>query len=244
MRIPRLLTILGPASVLYVLAARASSSTSASPEWLVAVFALAFSLTPAAVLGARPGRRVSALTLMGVCLAIAMASARTSSPFLDRTHDAAWLVAALLMLDLALPRTARPLVRYAALGGFAVASLAAAALSRADLLPPHTFGVVVVAGILAIGALHQVVLVGRGHTVELFQQLRIGVPSLVQFLLFAQRLQVSRSCGSGMRFKDCRRTFQSVGGPTQRWSVILAERDPNLAEHVGDLLQEQLSQFA
>jgi DNA-binding NtrC family response regulator len=165
-RIPRLLTILGPVSVLYVLAARASSNTSSSPEWLVAMFALAFSLTPIAVLGARPSRRVSALAWMGVSLAIAMASARTASPFLDRTHDAAWLVAAVLMLDLALPRPTRMLARYGALGGFAFASLTAAALSGNGLLPEHTFGVVVVAGILAIGALHQVVLVERGHNVE------------------------------------------------------------------------------
>ncbi len=167
MRIPRLLTILGPASVLYVLAARASSNTAMSPEWLVAVLSLALSLTPLAMLGARPSPRgASRLALMGVSLAIAIASARTASPLLDRTHDIAWLTVVLMMVDLALPRDTRPLVRYGVLGGFALAALLGAALAREGLLPVSTFGVVVVAGILATGALHQVVLVGRGHVVE------------------------------------------------------------------------------
>ena len=167
MRIPRLLTILGPASVLYVLAARASSNTAASPEWLVALLSLALSLTPLAVLGARPSRRgASRLALMGVSLAVAIASARTASPLLDRAHGLAWLVAALVMFDLALSRETRPLVRSGVLGGFASAALLGAALAQEGLLPASTFGVVVVGGILAIGALHQIVLVGRGHVVE------------------------------------------------------------------------------
>ena len=75
MSLPRLLTILGPASVLYVLAARASSSTTSSPEWLVASVSLAFSLTPLAVAGARPSRHgASRLAIMGVSLALALAS--------------------------------------------------------------------------------------------------------------------------------------------------------------------------
>ena len=167
MRIPRLLTILGPASVLYVLAARASSNTASSPEWLVALLSLALSLTPLAVLGARPGGRgASRLALMGVSLAVAIASARTASPFLDRTHELAWLVVALAMLDLVLPRGTRPVVRAGLLGGVASAALAGAALARDGLLPESTFGVVVVASLLGTGALHQIVLVGRGHVVE------------------------------------------------------------------------------
>ncbi len=106
------------------------------------------------------------MALMGVSLAVAIASARTASPLLDRTHDIAWLIVALVMLDLALPRRIRPLVRYGVLGGFASAALMGAALAREGLLAPATFGVVVVAGILATGALHQIVLVGRGHVVE------------------------------------------------------------------------------
>ena len=149
-----------------MLAARASASASSSPEWLVAAAALAFSLTPLALLGARPSRRVSALAFMGVSLAIAIASARTASPSLDTAHDLAWLLAAALMLHLALPRSTRELARYGALGGFLLACAAAAVLARAGLLPEHAFAVVVVACLLAIGALHQVVLVGRGHTIE------------------------------------------------------------------------------
>ncbi len=103
---------------------------------------------------------------MGVSFAVALASARTASPLLDGTHDLAWLVAVLLMLDLAIPRQSSPLVRYGAVGGLASASIVAAALASSGLLPEHTFGVVVVAGLLGIGALHQVVLVGRGHAVE------------------------------------------------------------------------------
>jgi DNA-binding NtrC family response regulator len=166
-RIPRLLIILGPASVLYVLAARASSNTAGSPEWLVALLSLALSLTPLAVLGAGPNKRgASRLALTGVSLALAMASARTTSPLLVRTHDLAWLVAALVMLDLALPRETRSVIRYGVLGGFASAAVLGGRLALEGLAPAATFGVVVVASILATGALHQIVLVGRGHVVE------------------------------------------------------------------------------
>jgi len=166
-RIPRLLTILGPASVLYVLAARAASNTAASPDWLVVSLSLAFSLTPLAVLGSRSSRRgASRLAFMGVSLAIAIASARTTSPLLDLTHDIAWLLAALTMLDLVVPRETGSLIRYGALGAFASAAFVGAGLARQGLLPEMTFAVVVVLGILATGALHQIVLVGRGHVVE------------------------------------------------------------------------------
>ncbi len=133
----------------------------------MALLSLVLSLTPLAVLGARPSRRgASRLALMGVSLAVAIASARTASPLLDRTHDIAWLIVALVMVDLALPRETRPLVRYGVLGGFASAALLGAVLAREGLLPVSTFGVVVVVGMLATGALHQVVLAGRGHVVE------------------------------------------------------------------------------
>ena len=133
----------------------------------MALVSLALSLTPLALLGARPGRRgASSLAFMGVSLAIAMASARTASPLLDHTHDIAWLVVALVMLDLVLPRETRPVVRYGVLGGFAAAAFVGAALARQGLLPESTFAVVVVAGFLVTGALHQIVLVGRGHIVE------------------------------------------------------------------------------
>jgi len=133
----------------------------------VALLSLVLALTPLAVLGASPARRgASRLALMGVSLAVAVASARTASPFLDHAHDFAWLVVALLMFDLALPRDSRTLVRYGALGAFASAALLGAALAEQGLLPAPTFGVVVVGGILGTGALHQIVLVGRGHVVE------------------------------------------------------------------------------
>jgi hypothetical protein len=103
---------------------------------------------------------------MGVGLAIATASAGTASHLLDRTHDIAWLVVALVMLDLVLPRETGRLVRSGALGGFASAALLGAAFTQEGLLPVSTFGVVVVGGMLAIGALHQILLVGRGHAVE------------------------------------------------------------------------------
>ena len=166
MRITRLLTILGPAAVLYVLAARAASEIGPSPEWLVVVVALGFSLSPLLLIGARPSSRVSALAFMGVSLAISTASARTGSQALDVTHDIAWLVTALLMLSLALPSSTSKLVRYGAILGYALAAATASILADAGLLPVHTFGVVVVVGLLAIAALHQIVLVGRGHTVE------------------------------------------------------------------------------
>ncbi len=103
---------------------------------------------------------------MGVSLAIALASARTVSSVLDRTHDIAWLIVALVMLDLALPLDTRKLVRAGALTGLALLAFLGAGLAQQGLLPAPTFGVVVVTGILATGALHQIVLVGRGHVVE------------------------------------------------------------------------------
>lgn len=166
MRIPRLLTIVGPAAVLYTLAARASSETSASPEWLVALLALAFSLSPLAVVGSSAARRASALGLMGVSLAVAIASSQAGSRGLERAHDMAWLVAALAMLDLALPRSVRSGTRAFALSGFAVAAVAAGVLADEGVLPGVSFAIVVVAGILGVGAVHQLVLTSRGHTVE------------------------------------------------------------------------------
>jgi DNA-binding NtrC family response regulator len=132
----------------------------------VAAVSLGLALAPIGVLGARPGRRISVLALMGVSLAVALASARTVSPYLGRTHDLAWLVAALATLDLVLPRRTPSFSRALALGGFALAALLAWALSSAGLLPEAAFGVVVVVGLFCIGALHQVLLVGRGHALE------------------------------------------------------------------------------
>jgi DNA-binding NtrC family response regulator len=158
---------LGPASVLYVLAARASLNTATSPDWLLVVLSLALSLTPLAVLGSwSSSRGASRLAWMGVSLAIAIASARSASPILGLTHDIAWLLVALTMLDLVVPRETDSLVRYGALGAFVSAALVGAALSRQGLLPEMAFALVVVLGILATGALHQIVLVGRGHVVE------------------------------------------------------------------------------
>lgn len=167
MRIPRLLTILGPAAVLYVLAARASSNSAPSPEWLVAALSLVLSLTPLAVLRAKQRERgASRLALMGVSLAVATASARSGSASLEYTHAIAWLLASLVMLDLALPGQTRSVSRVAVIGGFASAAFVGAALARNGLLPAPTFGVVVVFAILATGALHQILLVGKGHGVE------------------------------------------------------------------------------
>ncbi len=167
MRIPRLLTILGPASVLYVLAARASSDIAASPDWLVVFLSLVFSLTPLALLWSWSSRRgASRLAFLGVSLAVAIASSRTASPLLELTHDIAWLLAALTMIDLVVPRETSSLVRYGALGALASAAFVGAGLAREGLLPEMTFAVVVVLAVLATGALHQIVLVGRGHVVE------------------------------------------------------------------------------
>ncbi len=103
---------------------------------------------------------------MGVSLAVAIASAGTSSALLERTHEIAWLLATLATVDLVLPPETRPVVRFGILGTLAFAAFAGAGLARQGLLPEMTFGVVVVVGILATGALHQIVLVDRGHVVE------------------------------------------------------------------------------
>lgn len=158
--------IAGPAAVLYTLAARASSETTASPEWQVAALALAFSLSPLAVVGSQGARRASAVALMGVSLAVAIASSQVGSAMLERVHDYAWLIAAGAMLDLALPNSVGWRMRLLALGGFAVAGVGAGALADRALLPATSLAVFVVSTMLAIGAVHQLVLSARGHTVE------------------------------------------------------------------------------
>ena len=166
MRFPRLLTILGPAAVLYVLAARASSSPSPTPEWGLALVSLSFSLTPLALLGARPSRRVTELACAGVTLAIGIASAGSSSPALAVTHDVAWLLAIGWMLNLALPRDTRPLVRTSSVLGFLLAAWGAFGLGAAGLLPPGALDVVLVMGLFTVAAIHQTALMSRGHVIE------------------------------------------------------------------------------
>jgi DNA-binding NtrC family response regulator len=165
-RIPRLLSIVGPAAVLYLLAARASSSAAQSPNWLLAAVSLGFALSPLAVVGARLTRRIAELALLGTSLAIAIASAGTSSRLLDSVHDYAWLLAVVLMLDLALPAKTTSLVRRGATVGLTLTAVVSALLSGAELLAPQTTAVVIVAGMLAIAAVHQVALKDRGHPVE------------------------------------------------------------------------------
>lgn len=167
MRIPRLLTILGPASVLYVLAARISSDIASSPPWWVIASSCVFALTPWVVVGASAiPRGASRLAVMGVSLALALASARSGSPSFERVHDIGWLLTVLVMLDLVLPGTTRPHVRSTVLAGLVSAGLGALFLVRAGIAPESTLAVLVAAGILVAGALHQVSLVGRGHTLE------------------------------------------------------------------------------
>jgi len=133
----------------------------------VAALSLALSLTPLAVLGSRSGRRgASRLAVMGVSLALAVASARTASPVLGWTHDIAWLLVAVTALDLVIPREVGSGVRYGALGALSFLAILAAILSGQGVISDLSFGVVVVMGLLAAAALHQIVLVGRGHVVE------------------------------------------------------------------------------
>ena len=103
---------------------------------------------------------------MGVGIAIAIASARSGSPAFERTHDVAWLAVSAVMLDLALPRATRSIVRHGSLAAFATAAVGAWVLADAGWLPESAFASVVVAGMLAAGALHQILLVGRGHALE------------------------------------------------------------------------------
>ena len=103
---------------------------------------------------------------MGASMAVAIASGGTSSLPLERVHDLAWLTVSVLVLDLALGANTHRLVRVGAIGGLLAAAGASALLSSESLLPPQTFGVVVVFGILAAAAIHQMVLTARGHSVE------------------------------------------------------------------------------
>jgi len=103
---------------------------------------------------------------MGVALGVAIAAANAESAIFSGTHDFAWLIVVLLMLDLALPKGTKALVRAGVATGFAAAALGSAGLAQAGFVPVTTFGVVVLAGVLATGALHQIVLVERGHLVE------------------------------------------------------------------------------
>jgi DNA-binding NtrC family response regulator len=103
---------------------------------------------------------------MGVSLGLAIASARSGSPPFERIHGLGWLVVAVVMLDLVLPRSTRPVARYAVLAGLVSAGAVAALLEREGLFPEPAFALVVTAGMLATGALHQILLAGRGHAVE------------------------------------------------------------------------------
>ncbi len=165
-RIPRLLTILGPAAVLYVLAARASLRVTPSYEGVVAVLAIALSFTPLLLLRASAMRGAARLAWMGVSLALAVATAGSPSDVLTWTHGVAWLSAAMIMLDLVLPGSLRVHIRYAILATFAAAAFSAATFAEAGLLPDATLGFVVVAGMITTGALHQIFLVERGHALE------------------------------------------------------------------------------
>jgi two-component system response regulator HydG len=158
--------ILGPAAVLYVLAARASTGAAPSPEWLVGLASLGFAFSSLATIRSQESRRTLALTIMGVSLGVAMASRATSSPRLEAAHGLAWLMVAALALGLALPGRMHTFARASALGGLVMAALLAALLARVGLLPSHAFEVVVVFGLLASAAVHQLVLTGRGHSVE------------------------------------------------------------------------------
>lgn len=167
MRIPRLLTILGPASVLYVLAARVSSDVASSPPWWLTAPSCVLSLTPLAVTGARSNPRgASRLALMGVSLALALASARSGSSGFERIHGIAWLAVAVVMLDLVLPRTLGRLARSTIFAGLMLAAVVAAKLGQTGATPDSNFAAVIVAGMIAAGALHQILLVERGHAVE------------------------------------------------------------------------------
>ncbi len=99
---------------------------------------------------------------MGIGLAIALASARTSSPALARAHEIAWLAVALLMLDLVLARGLPAPVRFGSLGVVAVSAFVAGSLVPGS----PAFSVVVVGTIMATGVLHQIRLARRNHAVE------------------------------------------------------------------------------
>lgn len=157
---------MGPAAVLYVLAARASSGNAQAADWLVGSAALVCAFLPLALRGAKASRRVSAVALMGTGIALALASGQSSELWLGRLHDLAWLVVVSIALGLALPLGVRRAMRVGALVGFVSAALLGALAASSGLVPLQTFGVVVVAGLLVTGALHQFGLTGRGHAVE------------------------------------------------------------------------------
>jgi DNA-binding NtrC family response regulator len=152
--------------VLYVLAARASSGNAQAADWLVGSAALVCAFLPLALRGAKASRRVSAVALMGTGIALALASGQSSELWLGRLHDLAWLVVVSIALGLALPVGVRRSMRVGAAGGFVSAALLGALAASSGLVPLQTFGVVVVAGLLVTGALHQFGLTGRGHAVE------------------------------------------------------------------------------
>lgn len=166
MRIPRLLIIVGPIAVLYVLAARASSDASESAGWAAAASALGCTLLPLAFAGVRSGRRVSAVALMAPLIGVALASAGTSDARFDFIHGGAWLGVSALVLGLALPTSIRRRLRLALVFAFVGTAVVSALAANADMVPSRTFGVLVVSGLLASAALHQVLLTSRGHTVE------------------------------------------------------------------------------
>lgn len=161
MRFLRLLIILGPAAVLYVLAARAPSTPSALLGWTLGLSALAFALSPLVLLRGEPARRGSGrLGFMGACLAVASASAQSAVPAMGVVHALAWLCAALTGIDLALHKDTRRAVRGAIVAGAVLLMLVLLAYRAplAELCVP-----VLIAG---IGVLHYVELDSRQRTLE------------------------------------------------------------------------------
>ncbi|MEM9726979.1 MAG: helix-turn-helix domain-containing protein [Myxococcota bacterium] len=166
MRIPRLLTIVGPSAALYVLAARASLGVATDDEWIFALGAMAFAASPIMLLVAPPPRAAVSLAWIGVSFGVAIAAAASRSPVLALTHGAAWLAAASAVLGLATPRGLRTkpwrtMVWAVVFGAAAVTALAVPTPSRGHALGLYALGLVV-----ASGALHCLRLAKLGSKLE------------------------------------------------------------------------------
>ncbi len=153
--------IVGPAAVLYVLAARAPSTASALLAWTLGLSGLVFTLSPLVLLRGEPARRGSErLGLMGASLAVAIASSQSAVPALSLVHALAWLAAALTAFDLALHKDTRRAVRATVAAGATLLVLPLLALRTplAELCVPVL--------IVGTGVLHYVELDSRQRTLE------------------------------------------------------------------------------
>ncbi|MGB5811445.1 MAG: helix-turn-helix domain-containing protein [Polyangiales bacterium] len=178
MRTTRLLSILGPTAVLYIIAARASLHVSSPYAWGLGLGSLLLALSPVLLILGPPPRAGGRLAALGVVLAVAVVSSGIEISIFQWVYGFAWVVAAQITLDLVLPRSFRTSARAAIVAGVVTTVLG---LVAATPIPPLACGIASAVLMVAAGALHFVRLRRRGHALE-------GSLAALGFILLATAL--------------------------------------------------------